>query len=383
LAVTAIARHNLAVLAHTRALDAEFAGTGEQAGQWWSEALRLWRSVQDDDVCWRWLDTRVAQLADPRLAAHATGDLRRALPAALLGINAALAVQALTDQADDRARRQLRLIRESGPPSPAIEQALAAVAEPMVARVRRECKRVTDAVDADPRAAVVATGDLIQQTIRPLRVLDSLYPAGHPVRDGAHDEVALRLLTCSVVAHRETSDDRAAQEVLRHAQQIAATAPAVARVRENVEIIDQNLLWGSCWFCGAQAGERSDAYVAKMYGDVNRERVYNGTRTTWKTGSVNIPRCPACRQRRASESSRHGLTIFGIVAFAILAVVLLCTPLRWYGALVSAALAIGVGIAGRGVMRAASAERTRVVQFPAVADQLGKGWHLGEKPSTS
>ena len=76
--------HNLAVLCHLLALDAEAGDPVEgDLDELWGAALRYWQEVVDNDICWHRLGARVRQLADPRLTLRTVDDIRDALPHAI------------------------------------------------------------------------------------------------------------------------------------------------------------------------------------------------------------------------------------------------------------------------------------------------------------
>ncbi|HYV35647.1 MAG TPA: hypothetical protein VE988_08080, partial [Gemmataceae bacterium] len=92
--------HNLAVLAHLMALDFEqrSLATGRVLDtvmckirdQTWAEAWKNWRVVLDLPDFWNRLRERIRELNEPQLPETLAEELRRALPVALLGLNAQL-----------------------------------------------------------------------------------------------------------------------------------------------------------------------------------------------------------------------------------------------------------------------------------------------------
>jgi hypothetical protein len=381
-----LALHNYAVLAHVRVLEAEKAWaanqTSGQTGQLWADALGAWKAVIDNDGVWQWLDARVQELNDPRLTPGTTGAMRSALPTALLAINSAIAVKALEAGQGERIQVQAQVISGAGMPAAAGEKAFSALAEPMVAKVRRECKKVADIVESDLKQVPGAIHGMLEQTARPLWVLDLIYRPGVAARDGAHDDVALTALAGLIAAQSDWGDERTAQQLLARAKSIAATEPAVARINENLDVIDEIVVWTTCWFCGAPAKDKDHAYEAKMYGDVQRQRQYNSTRVTWKSGSVKLPRCANCKSDFERNNRGKGWFIAGISLLVILGIVSLCTRVGWIGTVIGAVGAIGLGFAMIPFSKPVTAYNKRVKEFPAVAEQLRKGWQLGEKPST-
>lgn len=93
----AIACHNLAVLAHVRALDLEHAGADDRPltmmqactrDSCWLEAYGHWREVLRDESFWDSLAGHYRSLNEPQVGPEMARRLRAALPAALVRINA-------------------------------------------------------------------------------------------------------------------------------------------------------------------------------------------------------------------------------------------------------------------------------------------------------
>jgi hypothetical protein len=381
----AVALHNLAVLYHAQALDLEFAGDGADAAGLWTEAYSHWHAVTEVDECWQWLDGRIRELDDPRLAGRATDDLRAALPSALLSINATLAVRALDpgEQARQRRHRQLETIEDAPFPDEAIDEALEKVSEPIVARIRSACQTATDAVNADTTRGARAAATLLDQVEPLLEMLDDVHGAGDPVRDGVRDEVALCALGCSIAHHSEAQDHDAAYALVERIQPLATTEPTIVRITENLELLRgfrQTRHWMThCWFCGASGANESDWFQARLLGQLTRTSGGVG----WPTGTMPIPRCANCRteHERVEQMPRK----FGIVAVlgSILAVICTFTAgIAWY---LLALTLIGILIV-RGVIRARSAAALRMVDqrvrdFPPIVEAAEDDWHYVRAPT--
>ena len=96
-----------------------------------------------------------------------------------------------------------------------------------------------------------------------LASIDYLLAPGDPVRDGAHDEVALKALEALIPFGRETQDWKTFLELLEEARKIAASTSAVSRIEENLTVLRENLridrenrLQGICFFCEERPTEK-------------------------------------------------------------------------------------------------------------------------------
>ena len=387
----AVAQHNVTVLEHLQLLESE-----HPPGETWIRVLRLWRAIWKSDLCWQWLQDRVMDRNDPRLTANTVADLRAALPGALLAINATLAAKHWEAGESAGAERQLGYIRASGFPAEAIEQALAAIGGPLIETVRRDCRRVDEVLGADKSAAVRVATELLDRTARPLALVDSLYPAGHAARMGAHDEVGGTTLAITLSAHGEHMDDAAAQVLIGRAIEVAESEAMRTRLGENLTILKANLealelqrIWGSCWFCGTSLTDLDSGRPVPMYGEVERRYYGGGTRVTWRSATLQVPRCPTCKNRQEAVQRRSGNYLLGVIAVGILLGVAVgfATHRIFFpilGALIFMILIYNLPPTP-GIRRTKGAEKqdeARARAFPSVVERVEAGWHFGTKPAT-
>ncbi|WP_433179621.1 hypothetical protein [Actinoallomurus sp. CA-150999] len=372
----AVAVHNLAVLNHAQALDHDrFDARGRRL---WKDAFAYWRRVVSDDGFWELLESRVHEMADPRLTPAAAGRLRADLPAALLSVNARLAVRAAGDGCAEDAAEHIALMRKSGFRPATVDEVLRDAIAPDIARIRALGENAQQAVDADPRHGHEVIRRFLDQTTPLLALLASVFPEDHPVLLGARDEVAGRVLPCVVPYVKETDDWRIAGELLERALPIAATGAVRDRLEENIAVVNGNLLYETCWFCGENPAHDRSAYALKMHGEV--QRTYG--RIRWKSLTIEVPRCATCKKGRKTRSPHPraigcGLAVLvGAVAIALFA-----------GDSPIAAAVIGIVIAAVAVLREMgrpglfTARRFSTAgKFPQVQEQLAKGWRFGEKP---
>jgi formylglycine-generating enzyme required for sulfatase activity len=252
-----ISMHNLAVLQHTTALDLEHIASsrplsGEQKkerDQYWQKAFKRWKTLLEHEGFWSRLTARIRELDDPRLTTGTVRRVRASLPLALLSINAELAVRAAECGDTAEAQQHVRIMRASGFASDVADGALHRAVAPVRERIKVLCKTAEQEADADPVHADQVTRRLIEQTRPLLAVLDCVLPQGNPTRDGAHDEVALRVLACQIPFGNKTENWKVSLELVELALPIAASESARQRIRENIEIVRKNAESGNDW-CG-------------------------------------------------------------------------------------------------------------------------------------
>ncbi len=382
----AVAVHNLAVLAHTRALDVDEVDDVD-GGTWdqWALALSRWRDVHATDAVWKLLEERVRRIDDPRLTPATVREMRAALPTTILSINATLAVRAYHDDRKDDAAEHVAIMRGSGFDQALIDDALRGAVEPDLTRLRAMCDDAERAADADPASGDQAATRLLDRSAPLLAMLGFAFPQRHPVLQGAADAVALRVLRCVVPFVTETSRWDDGSRLLRRALPLAATSAVKDRIKENLEQATAQLQYLTCTFCKQNPADDACAFEQKMHGDVKRQVVGSARggpqiQYTWRTVSVHIPRCASCMAAHTPKSPRRD----SIGCGATLLIFVLSIP-----AFILAGPGLGFGTLGVGLIagfftiatiakNAVPGEPIRT--FEPVKQLIAQGWALGEQP---
>lgn len=303
--VASISTHNLAVLAHARALDLELTGRDGAEGaaerdRLWREALRRWLVVLREEAFWNRVEARVRELDDPRLTRGSVLRMRGTLPKALLAISAQLALAAAQRGDRENARRHVEHMRSAGFDSGLVDDALRAVLEPQISRLRMLAKRAEEEGDADPERADACARRLLEQAPPLLAVVDTLLEPGHPARATIHDEVGLHLLGCQITHGNKTGEWNKSLELLLPTLEIVEGEAARTRIQQNLTIVRGNeelrVVWGTCWFCKEERPADSAAINVNMFGEVERTPTFQGTRITWRHGTIGVPRCVKCEE---------------------------------------------------------------------------------------
>ena len=406
-----VAMHNLAVLAQVRVLDLE-REIGCQAltrdkqkylDDYWAAAFKRWTVLLAAEGFWSLLAARIRDLDDPRLTTGMARKIRSALPAALLSINARLAFQALEQGATEQGERHLRVIRQWSAQAASgvgksgnkfVRQSIAAAAgraldheaAPVRERVRMLCRTAQEDAQGDPAKAAEAARRLLQQAAPLLVLLDAALAEGNPVRDGAHDEVALCALQCLIDYGNHTNQWQLFLGLMREVLPLAVGSSARNRIEENIKIGEGNLehqmVHGKCWFCQKNDPVEEEAVTREMHGEV--VRVFDTVR--WKHTTVKVPRCAKCRSIHgkteaarliagtvgvlaglggcvyaANSHGAVGLGLFGLILFSIFGIL------------------IGKGIAERCNPNGIKPE-FHYRQHPAIKELEAKGWNYGSGP---
>lgn len=244
----AVSTHNLAVLYHFLALQWEEHALGNDVSaeerknieQLWTRTFGHWQELLKKDGFWRRLTTRVAEFADPRLTAETVNRFRSVLPAALLSINARLALDAVEQGRKDSAMRLVQAIRNSGFPESVIDEGLRRAVEPVRARIKALCRAAKQSTETDPLRADAACSQLFDSTVPLLQALDCLLPKDHPTRDVAHDDVAEQALECQIAFAKKTHNWRKSETLLARAAPLASSKSVRKKLNENIKAVKAN-----------------------------------------------------------------------------------------------------------------------------------------------
>jgi hypothetical protein len=391
----AAAVHNMAVLAHVRALE-DPSALASVTGLW-RGAFKHWASVYASDTFWDMVQARIREMSDPRLTPATARQMREALPSVLLSISAQLAFRAGQEGRLADATDHISLMRQSGFGPETADRLLRQHAEPDLAQLRSISQDAERSADEDPHHGAEAARRLLNQAKPLIYVLESVLPKEEPLLQGIRDEVASTALRCAVRYVNETDDLQAGRDVLNLAMPIAATNAARDRIRHNIGIAETRvkqeeevrkrvLLYGTCWFDKKNPAATADAYPQKMYGDVQRRYVAVRTvRVTWRTQTVNVPRCAACREAHAMRRRTNrmvGWSIFvGSIILIVISYILGLKPLGTTLIFVSLIILLPIAI-GLSRTTGVPARRKNLRDFEPIKALLASGWQFGAKPNT-
>ncbi|MFI6532064.1 hypothetical protein ACIBHY_06420 [Nonomuraea sp. NPDC050547] len=361
-----VAVHNIAVLSHVWALDTDSLDT--DAIRLWTRAYKCWGEVIADDSFWELMRVRANELDDPRLTAGVVRRMREDLPAALLAINAQLAVAAAQDGRLKDSRGHITGMRASGFSTGLVDEALHGAVGHETSRIKTLCKNLGQAVRATPERGDELAEQFLDEAKSLLRVVASVLPDDHRGVREAGDDMALTVLGCVVAYVNTAKDYRRSLDLLQHALTLADSESVRDRVQENVDIIADNLSYASCFFCGQDADEPCALHLP-MHGDVNRATDYYQTRITWRTITVQVPRCRRCRRKRGWRIA-CGALIGPLAAVAVAAFLMDAVGL---GAVLTV---IGFFVASRLI----AGPRRDPTEFGPVTELYALGWRPGNRP---
>lgn len=295
----ALAHHNLAILCHVEALDAEHEerlGNLNDASRQtlpalWDTVFQRWAELRKNGAFWDALRERVAETNDPRLNDSTVANIRKTLPEALAVVSARLAVADFDAGLTDACRRLLSSLWESGLPQADIKRAVRAALDPVRARLRASGESCEKRPEGAPREILLAAGRFLEQTERLLLLIDMALPEGDATRTGVRDDVAMTLLGMLIDYVNASEDWQGALPWLERAAKIAEGETAQHRVSENLAIVHEN----------------AEAKAA-------RDRAARSRAAAYATSRVQAPQM---KKRRSSRLHRGGIVIVVLIGLGL------------------------------------------------------------------
>ncbi len=247
--------HNLAVLAHARALDLELSLNGREPtiGQssrldiYWKQALKRYQSLLKVDPFWARLEARVRDFDDPILDSRTVQNLRAALPQGLLLINARMAAQAAEREDKPAVERHLNVMKTSGFEPKTVEDALLRALDPLRQRLKTYAKSAEERTNADPAHADKAINELLDNCQPILRVIGALLPMGSLTLQTMRDDLAQTCMQCAVTFGNKTESWGKALLILERVQAIASSPSVRDRVQQNMKQLKDNIAINNDW----------------------------------------------------------------------------------------------------------------------------------------
>ncbi|MHB2149967.1 acyl carrier protein [Calditrichota bacterium LG25] len=318
-----VSMHNLAVLAHLLALDLEYKGSlkvlnekeAKMRDYFWTESFKRWKILLTYEGFWKRLEVRIRDFDDPRLTIETLTRIRETLPIALIFINAKLAVIAAENRNKKEAKRHLKIIENSGFDNNVIEVALLQAVTPIRERIKTICQYINKERTENPEQSNKLAQKVMEQTKNLLFTLDLVLTKNNPIREGAHDEVALTALDSIISYGNKTSDWERCFKLIKEVQKIVQSESARSRVQSNYDIIKENYEYNLenniCFFCKENPAEDLCAIKKEMWGDEERY----GPKVYWRHITIRVPRCRRCEKvhKKITTFSWVGGIIFGFL----------------------------------------------------------------------
>lgn len=238
--LSTIAKHNLAVLHHLKAIDSEFAALEHDLSaealnfisKDWHTCFKWWEDLVDDDDLWSLVNNRIRTIDDPRLTTGFSRRLRSSLPEAMDKINALFAVSFAEKGKLSQATKHIEYMKETHQGKDDVAKTLSIIMDPLKKRVDNAVERATSTAKKNPNKADKAAFELLQSVSETMKIIRTILPSDDHKRMDLCDHVAEACLSCQVAYARETDDFNTFLKILDEALKYAASKETKDNIAE-------------------------------------------------------------------------------------------------------------------------------------------------------
>jgi len=155
------------------------------------------------------------------------------------------------------------------------------------------------------------------------------------------------------------------------------------RIEEDLVTISSNAKYSTCWFCGNTLSNARSSINVAMYGNVQKEWGFLGTKVRWQKIEVPVPRCRKCENAHNARTRLGcGGAIIGLISGILLGIAL---QDEFHGVIVALVAFAIISIIGYIISLATFPlgikSESHKNNFPTMQEMLEKGWKIGDKPS--
>lgn len=372
-----IAQHNLAVLYHFYALDAELQILAcddyvpeefrKAMCSYWDKAFAYWENLADNDDFWSIYESRMRAFDDPRLTDRFLRTFRAEFPIAFDNINALVAARYAKLSRFEDAKRHIEYMSRTMSGLDDVQENMNIIFTPMEHRIDLLVDGYETKVKVNPIQGLECANKLLEETEEIRRIAKGLLKENQRIRTGIFTKIVSACNRFLVAYGNKTEDWNDVLKVLVSLHDIACTPDSKKIVESNIETVKNNIKYeeteSRCWFCKTE--KASTHFDLRMYGDV--QRTFNQKR--WRSLVIPIPSCEGCCRR--FSITRIILNI--IMPFTLIAAVMAGSAAdSWL---------VGVGVVVLMIVTYAflSADN-KCEEYPAVKAAKEKGFRVGEHP---
>ena len=312
-----IAKHNLAVLFHYYAIDAEnqrLSGnegteTSEYLGMlesFWRMAFHYWEMLIDDDDFWDVFAKRVIDFDDPRLNQNFVDGFRKQFPISFDNINADFLVSYAKVGRLHEAKRHFAYMTETMKGSDDVDETLNNAFKPQIDKLNIHIKHCRDSkVDEDGltdiRSVLNASKELFG-------IFSFLLPPENRMFKDLKNDIAKTCHRRTYPYANKTEDFEGTLLVIKELLKLASSSSLKNSLEKDIEqlekIVKNRRESDTCWYCKTYRKGTPKKKV-KMYGEVvpNPQR-YAQRGVTYSTYEVQIPVCSSCSHKFSISSAR-------------------------------------------------------------------------------
>lgn len=304
-----IARHNLAILLHYYAIDAEnqyLAGRVVKSekdflvclDRFWHSAFEYWEALVDDDDFWDAFADRVKAVDDPRLGSSFVEEFRRQFPISFDNINADFMVAYARSGKFEDAKRHFKYMCETMSDSDDVDETLKSAFKPQIDKLNlqiKHCKESKNDADGlkDVQSVLNASKDLF-------KIFEFLLPPKNRMYVDLRNDIA-SCRTRLILYVKKSEDFEGALLVSKDLLGLAIAEGLKSEIRKDIawfeDVINKRREADTCWYCKTYR-KGTPKRAVKMYADVlpdpDRADVL-GVKYSIRT--IQVPVCSKCSSK--------------------------------------------------------------------------------------
>ena len=315
-----ISIHNLAVVYHLYAIDAELQSIAyggnvpddyrSKMCSYWDKSFSYWEQLADNDDFWDLFAERVRQFDDPRLAGGFVRRFRQEFPIAFDNINAKLAVEyaKLDVYADAKRHADYMLKTMSGLDD--VQSMLNVLFDPMEQKVNRLIDNYDIKARESPSDGLKLADNLLKETEGIRRIAEALLKKGQRIRTVIVTKIVAACNRYQVWYGNKTDDWDGCLRILEFIRPMACTADSESLINKNLTTVRDNIRRDEeenvCLRCKKHKRDCSQfaPQTVKLYGNVQKDPSRQG-RVTFSIRKIMVPRCKDCKRLSNDEVSKY------------------------------------------------------------------------------
>lgn len=303
-----VAKHNLAVLFHYYAIDAEnqrlqgYDGTDSKiyadiVDRYWRTSFSYWEMLVDDDEFWDVFADRVRAIDDPRLGQDFIADFRVQFPISFDNINADYLVAYAKAGRFEDARRHFVYMTETMSGSDDVDETLNAAFKPQIDKLQIQIRHCRDSKVAEDGLKDVQA--VLEGSKELFRIFGFLLPPENRMRRDLMNDVAKTCHGRLPSYANKTDDFESALLVERDLLPLASTSSLQNAIKDAIskleEIVKDKRDADTCWYCKTYR-KGTPKRTVKLYGNVTPDFSQIG-RVTYSTRQIHVLVCDNCNYR--------------------------------------------------------------------------------------
>src|ERR1700730_4284582 len=321
-AVGVVATHNLALIFHIEALNWENyslrhdvdSKRREEVTEYWNAAFYRWNRILTNEQFWEKVLIRVRQLKEPNLTTGFVRRMRTTVPAAVVKINAELALAFAAASKPELARLHTSLMDRISEGAAHAGKIVELVLTPARKRLQEQVQNATENGEKNPSDAIAVARQLLEHTSETLSLFDLFISKNAHCRNDAFDQVAETCNRLQVTYHKATNDNKNCLEFLQIILPFAASQELREQIEKNIQTLTENIagvdrdkkFYGNLRpISSAPTLSTINGFGFTLYGSTHVDATHDSYLATYYFVALYIPIFPIFRYRVIRDGNSY------------------------------------------------------------------------------